>query len=198
MGSARRRQNPDGSSRPDYENVRDSGELFRQYTLLNKSDADAVHDLIMATANHLQARTEKHYYAGFSPAFSSCDRGRRWPGGVCPLKAGVISGEQPKGRPVEPSPSVRNHADETIMDEARDGHRHRSPFRLRKRQPKILDRETPAKAGYLPGQRLQMVNSSEILRISVERSLEIRSHKVPGDRGGRRRRRLRAATLPWS
>jgi len=41
--------------RPDYENVRDSGELFRQYTLLNKSDADAVHDLIMATANHLQA-----------------------------------------------------------------------------------------------------------------------------------------------
>ena len=74
-------------------------------------------------------------------AFTSCDRGSRWPGGVCPLKAGVISGEQPKGRPVEPSPSVRDHADETIMDEARDGHRHRSPFRLRKRQPKILDRE---------------------------------------------------------
>jgi predicted metal-dependent HD superfamily phosphohydrolase len=33
---------------------------------LNKSDADAVHDLIMATANHLQARAEKHYYAGFA------------------------------------------------------------------------------------------------------------------------------------
>ena len=55
----------DGSPRPDYENVRDSGELFRQYTLLNKSDADAVHDLIMATSNHLQARAEKHYYDGF-------------------------------------------------------------------------------------------------------------------------------------
>jgi predicted metal-dependent HD superfamily phosphohydrolase len=33
---------------------------------LNKSDADAVHDLIMVTANHLQARAEKHYYAGFA------------------------------------------------------------------------------------------------------------------------------------
>ena len=45
-------------------NVRDSGELFRQHTLLNKSDADAVYDLIMATANHLQARAEKQFYAG--------------------------------------------------------------------------------------------------------------------------------------
>jgi predicted metal-dependent HD superfamily phosphohydrolase len=60
-----RTQNQDGSPRPDYENVRDSGELFRQYTLLNKSDSDAVHDLI-ATANHLQARAEKQYYAGFA------------------------------------------------------------------------------------------------------------------------------------
>jgi predicted metal-dependent HD superfamily phosphohydrolase len=61
-----RTQNRDGSPRPDYENVRDSCELFRQYTLLNKPDSDAVHDLIMATANHLQAKTEKQYYAGFS------------------------------------------------------------------------------------------------------------------------------------
>jgi predicted metal-dependent HD superfamily phosphohydrolase len=61
-----RTQNQDGSPRPDYENVSDSGELFRQYTLLNKSDADAVYDLIMATANHLQARAEKQYYAGFA------------------------------------------------------------------------------------------------------------------------------------
>ena len=30
------------------------------------SDADAVYDLIMATANHLQARAEKQYYAGFA------------------------------------------------------------------------------------------------------------------------------------
>jgi predicted metal-dependent HD superfamily phosphohydrolase len=59
-------QDQDGGLRPDYENVRDSGKLFRQYTLLNKSDADAVHDLIMATANHLRASAEKHYYAGFA------------------------------------------------------------------------------------------------------------------------------------
>ncbi|MGA7383327.1 MAG: hypothetical protein WBW81_01105 [Methylocella sp.] len=61
-----RTQNQDGSPRPDYENVRDSGALFRQYTLLSKSDADAVHDLIMATSNHLQASAEKQYYAGFA------------------------------------------------------------------------------------------------------------------------------------
>jgi predicted metal-dependent HD superfamily phosphohydrolase len=66
-----RTQNQDGSPRPDYENVRDSGELFRQYTLLSKpdADADAVYDLIMATANHLQARAEKQYYAGFAGDF---------------------------------------------------------------------------------------------------------------------------------
>jgi predicted metal-dependent HD superfamily phosphohydrolase len=61
-----RTQNQDGSPRPDYENVRASCELFRQYTSLSKPDADAVYDLIMATANHLQARAEKQYYAGFS------------------------------------------------------------------------------------------------------------------------------------
>src|SRR6202011_3923284 len=32
-----RTQNQDGSPRPDYENVSDSGELLRQHTLLNKS-----------------------------------------------------------------------------------------------------------------------------------------------------------------
>jgi predicted metal-dependent HD superfamily phosphohydrolase len=61
-----RTQNQDGDLRPDYENVRDSGKLFRQYTLLKQADADAVYDLIMATANHLQARAEKQYYAGFA------------------------------------------------------------------------------------------------------------------------------------
>jgi predicted metal-dependent HD superfamily phosphohydrolase len=64
-----RTQNQNGGPRPDYENVRDSGKLFRQYTLLNKSDADASYELIMATANHLQARAEKQYYAGFADDF---------------------------------------------------------------------------------------------------------------------------------
>jgi predicted metal-dependent HD superfamily phosphohydrolase len=61
-----RTQNHDGTPRTDYENVRDSAGLFRQYTLLNQLDADAVYDLIMATASHLQARAEKQYYAGFA------------------------------------------------------------------------------------------------------------------------------------
>jgi predicted metal-dependent HD superfamily phosphohydrolase len=61
-----RTQNHDGTPRTDYENVRDSAELFRQYTLLNQTDADAVYDLIMATASHLQVRAEKQYYAGFA------------------------------------------------------------------------------------------------------------------------------------
>jgi predicted metal-dependent HD superfamily phosphohydrolase len=64
-----RTQNLDGSPRTDYENVRDSAQLFRQYTLLNQHDADAVYDLIMATASHLQARATKQYYVGFAGDF---------------------------------------------------------------------------------------------------------------------------------
>jgi predicted metal-dependent HD superfamily phosphohydrolase len=61
-----RTQNHDGTPRPDYENVRDSAELFRKYTLLNQPDAAAVYGLIMATADHLQARAEAQHYAGFA------------------------------------------------------------------------------------------------------------------------------------
>jgi predicted metal-dependent HD superfamily phosphohydrolase len=61
-----RTQNHDGSARADHENVRDSAELFRQYTLLKQPDADAVYDLIMATANHTQARADKQHYSGFA------------------------------------------------------------------------------------------------------------------------------------
>ena len=61
-----RTQNHEGTPRPDYENVRDSAELFRKYTLLNQPDAAAVYDLIMATANHLQARADTQHYAGFA------------------------------------------------------------------------------------------------------------------------------------
>lgn len=64
-----RPQNDDGRPRPDCENVQDSAELFRQYTLLNQSDADAVHDLIMATANHLHAKVKEQHYAGFADDF---------------------------------------------------------------------------------------------------------------------------------
>jgi predicted metal-dependent HD superfamily phosphohydrolase len=64
-----RTQNDDGSVRSDYENVRESGALFRRYTLLSRGDADAVYDLIMATANHLQARAPNHHYPGFAGDF---------------------------------------------------------------------------------------------------------------------------------
>ncbi len=59
-------QNHDGTPRLDYDNVHNSAELFRRYTLLNQTDAGAVYDMIMATANHMQARAEELYYAGFS------------------------------------------------------------------------------------------------------------------------------------
>jgi predicted metal-dependent HD superfamily phosphohydrolase len=59
-------QNQDGNLRSDYENVRDSAELFRRFSLLNQPDGDAVYDLIMATANHLEARAGKQHYAGFA------------------------------------------------------------------------------------------------------------------------------------
>jgi predicted metal-dependent HD superfamily phosphohydrolase len=61
-----RTENSDGTSRQDYDNVRDSAELFRQYTLLNQPDADAVYDLIMATAGHVHAAAKKQHYDGFS------------------------------------------------------------------------------------------------------------------------------------
>jgi predicted metal-dependent HD superfamily phosphohydrolase len=64
-----RTENCDGTPRQDYENVRDSAELFRQYTLLNQPDADAVYDLIMATAGHVLATAKKQHYAGFSGDF---------------------------------------------------------------------------------------------------------------------------------
>jgi predicted metal-dependent HD superfamily phosphohydrolase len=59
-------QKPDGGRRSDHENIRDSGALFRRYTLLNTSDADAVHELIMATADHIHAKASEERYPGFS------------------------------------------------------------------------------------------------------------------------------------
>ena len=61
-----RTQSQDGRPRADYENVHESGQLFREYSLLNKADADAVYDMVMATANHLQATLRTQYYAGFA------------------------------------------------------------------------------------------------------------------------------------
>jgi predicted metal-dependent HD superfamily phosphohydrolase len=57
---------PDGDRRSDFENVRDSAELFRAHTLLRTADADAVDELIMATADHIHAEAKRHLYDGFA------------------------------------------------------------------------------------------------------------------------------------
>jgi predicted metal-dependent HD superfamily phosphohydrolase len=55
----------DGTRRADAVNVLDSANLFRRHTLLSVSDADAVHELIMATTDHLGAKPSREHYPGF-------------------------------------------------------------------------------------------------------------------------------------
>lgn len=55
----------DGKSRVDSQNVRDSVAAFHRHTLLGQEDAAAVHDLVMATADHAHARPDTSRYAGF-------------------------------------------------------------------------------------------------------------------------------------
>lgn len=57
---------PDGSFRPDAENVQDSEALFRRHTLLPPAEARAVGEMIMATARHLEAEASTEYYPGFA------------------------------------------------------------------------------------------------------------------------------------
>ncbi len=56
---------PDGRRRRDVENVRASAELFRRHALMDARDADAVHEMIMATANHMRAAPSQERYEGF-------------------------------------------------------------------------------------------------------------------------------------
>jgi predicted metal-dependent HD superfamily phosphohydrolase len=57
---------PGGAKRSDFENVRDSAELFLRHTLLNAKDAAAVRELIMATADHTRAEASDRHYQGFA------------------------------------------------------------------------------------------------------------------------------------
>jgi predicted metal-dependent HD superfamily phosphohydrolase len=57
------------SRRADFLNVRDSAEMFRRHTRMTSADAEAVHELIMATTNHLEARPSRERYPGFSQDF---------------------------------------------------------------------------------------------------------------------------------
>ena len=57
---------PDGSARPDPENVHDSAALFAAHSRFPEKEAAAIRDMILATAQHLSARPEKEHYAGFA------------------------------------------------------------------------------------------------------------------------------------
>jgi predicted metal-dependent HD superfamily phosphohydrolase len=59
-------QNPNQQRRDDLSNVRDSAQLFADYTLLDAPEADAVEELIMATADHLGTVAKHEHYPGFS------------------------------------------------------------------------------------------------------------------------------------
>ncbi|MFO1124926.1 MAG: hypothetical protein U1E25_06365 [Methylocystis sp.] len=56
----------DGLLRPDAENVRASAERFARHSKFDPMESAAIHDLIMATANHLDARAPTEHYPGFS------------------------------------------------------------------------------------------------------------------------------------
>jgi predicted metal-dependent HD superfamily phosphohydrolase len=56
----------DGLLRPDAENVRASAELFERHSRFDPIESAAIHDLVMATANHLTARASTEHYPGFA------------------------------------------------------------------------------------------------------------------------------------
>jgi predicted metal-dependent HD superfamily phosphohydrolase len=59
----------DGLLRPDAENVRASAALFERCSKFEKQEAEAIRDLILATANHLKASTVNEHYPGFGRDF---------------------------------------------------------------------------------------------------------------------------------
>lgn len=60
---------PCGAMRPDVENVRDSAALFARHAAFETTDQDAVIEMILATADHLDARSTREHYLGFSGDF---------------------------------------------------------------------------------------------------------------------------------
>jgi predicted metal-dependent HD superfamily phosphohydrolase len=56
----------DGRARTDPENVRASAALFRRHSKFGADEAQAINDLIMATANHMKANAAAEHYPGFT------------------------------------------------------------------------------------------------------------------------------------
>jgi predicted metal-dependent HD superfamily phosphohydrolase len=59
----------DGRPRTDPENVRASAELFLRHSKFDPMEAQAVHDLIMATSSHMKAKPPAEHYPGFTRDF---------------------------------------------------------------------------------------------------------------------------------
>lgn len=57
---------PNGHPRSDPENVRDSVLLFERHSAFSPMERAAIHDIVMATANHMKAKAKKEHYPGFS------------------------------------------------------------------------------------------------------------------------------------
>lgn len=56
----------DGRPRTDPENVRASAVLFEFHSRFDEVEGQAIHDLIMATAQHMKAKAATEHYPGFS------------------------------------------------------------------------------------------------------------------------------------
>jgi predicted metal-dependent HD superfamily phosphohydrolase len=56
----------DGLLRADAENVRASAALFERHSKFPAPEAEAVHEMIMSTANHLAARANRERYPGYA------------------------------------------------------------------------------------------------------------------------------------
>lgn len=61
-----RTREPDGHPRSDPENVRDSVLLFERHSRFDPVEQAAVHDIVMATANHMKSKAKTEHYPGFS------------------------------------------------------------------------------------------------------------------------------------
>jgi predicted metal-dependent HD superfamily phosphohydrolase len=59
-------RDPDGRPRTDPENVRASAALFARHGTFDKIEGQAVHDMIMATSNHMRAKATQEHYPGFA------------------------------------------------------------------------------------------------------------------------------------
>lgn len=59
-------RDPDGRPRTDPENVNASAALFEHHARFDEMETQAIREMIMATASHMNAKAPKEHYTGFS------------------------------------------------------------------------------------------------------------------------------------